>query len=323
MTKPLALAFAALLSVPAFAQQTGVAAPPESSVQDIPPVVPAVIVAAPAPVEQAPAPAAEVYGEYKPYNTTKPVLQPRTVEADPDAGVVTEVPRRANELPIGTQLRMRLNSVVDTSSTQPDTAFTGEVADPVLSDGRVVIPAQSVVEGRITQVRGGTRIHGTALIHLQVDDVLMPDGTRLQLRAQVIDTDQFQDTRIDTEGNILRKDHVGATLTAMGLTTGGAAAAGGVFGGPAGALIGAGVGAGLSTAVWLKQDRQARLPAGTQVVLGLTQPLDLTRLEYAGRPVTPRPKLAVREDAAANVSATEKPSAAVPYASQQAFVPTN
>jgi hypothetical protein len=313
MKMPIALAFAAVLVAGnAFAQQTGVSDPPET-VQDIPQPAQQAPAAVPAPIPAKPSAATEAYGEYKPFGGT-PVLRPRVQKEDPDAGIVTEVPRSANELPAGTSIRVTLESEIDTTSTQPNTPFRAQLAENIQNDGRVVIPQGSIVEGRVTQVRGGKRIRGTALIHLQMDNIVLPDGTRLPLHAQVIDTDQFNNTRIDSEGNILRKDHIGGTLAAMSLTTGGAAAAGGVIGGPAGALIGAGVGAGLGTAVWLKQDRQAHLPEGTQVVLSLTEPMDLSRMNYASAPAMPAP-------AAASVATTQAP--ATPAVSEKAFVPTN
>lgn len=314
MKMPIALAFAAVLAGNAFAQQTGVSNPPES-VQDIPQVVQLAPVAAAAPAEAAPQTkpsAAEVYGEYKPYGGA-PVLRPRTQQPDPDAGIVTEVVRRPNELPPGTSLHITLESAIDTVSTEPNTPLRAQLTENIQNDGRIVIPQGSIVEGRVTQVRGGKRIRGTALIHLQMDTVVLPDGTRLPLRAQVVDSDQFAHTRIDDEGNILRKDHVGGTLAAMSLATGGAAAAGGVIAGPAGALVGAGVGAGLGTVVWLKQDRQARLPEGTQLVLSLTEPLDLSRMNFASAPAQPVPSTPM---AAASPVA---PSGV----SETAFVPTN
>jgi hypothetical protein len=315
MKMPIALAFAAVLAGNAFAQQTGVSNPPES-VQDIPQVAQPAPVAAAAAEQTASQPkpsAAEAYSDYKPYGGT-PVLRPRVQQPDPDAGIVTEVPRRPNELPIGTSLHVTLDSAIDTISTQPNTPFRGELTENIQNDGRIVIPQGSIVEGRVTQVRGGKRIRGTALIHLQMDTIVLPDGTRLPLRAQVVDTDQYANTRIDDEGNILRKDHAGGTLAAMSLTTGGAAAAGGVIGGPAGALIGAGVGAGLGTAVWLKQDRQAHLPEGTQVVLSLTEPMDLSRMNFASAPAPTTPITATA------ASATPVAASGV---SEKAFVPTN
>ena len=321
MKPEIALALVVAVATPAFAQQTGTSRPPDAVVMDAPLPAPAAKPSAAIPVA-APAPAQEQFGEYKPYTAPGVTLRPRVEEkADPDAGIVTEVPRRANELPMGTTIRLRLNAEIATETTKPDTAFTAELADEILSNGRVVLPAGSTVEGRITQVRGGKRIHGTALIHLQAETVVLPDGSRMPLRAAVIDTDQYANTRVDDEGNILRKDHVGATLAAMSLTTGGAAAAGGVLGGAPGALIGAGVGAGLSTAWWLKQDRQTHLPQGTVVVVSLTESMQFgataNQPEFSSAPAVP--VVAAPESTA---TAAAQPAAA-PYVAPQAFVPTN
>jgi len=314
----LTLALAAVFAVPMMAQQTGVSIPPET-VEDVPQVVAQPVAKSAMPVveSQAQKPSAakeEVYGEFRPYGGT-PVLKPRVVQ-DPDAGIVIDVPRKENELPMGTQMRVRLNKDVDTTTTQAGTPFTAQVADNVAVDGKVFIPAGAVLEGRITEVRGGRRIRGTALIHLQADGIVMPDGTRLPLRAQVIDTDQSAETKTDVEGNILRKDHPKETLAVVGLAAGGAAAAGGVLAGPAGALIGAGVGAGVSTVVWLKQDRQAHLPEGTEVVLSLTEPLDFSHANFAATSSAPM----VAPSTTASV-ATVSAQPGEPYV--QAFVPTN
>ena len=50
-------------------------------------------------------------------------------------------------------------------------------------------------------------------------------------------------------------------------------AAGGVYGGVPGALIGGAIGAGVGTVVWLKQDREEELPAGTKLVFSLNAPI--------------------------------------------------
>ena len=237
----------------------------------------------------------------------------RETAANADAGIVTDVPRRPNELPTGTPLRMRLREEIATDTTPENTPFAADLSENVMSAGRVVLPAGSTVEGTITHVRGGKRFRGAALIHLQPQVIVLPDGTRMPLRAAVIDTDQYAHTRVDEEGNILRKDHVGATLAAMSLTTGGAAAAGAVLGGGVGAVVGAGVGAGVSTAWWLKQDRQTHLPKESLIVLELSEPLMIRSLvrepEFSAMP--PRESM-------------QAPVASVPtYVAPQSFVPTN
>lgn len=312
----LALVFATL---PALAQQqTGVSRPPDTQVEDLPLAAPShpAKPSAAIPETDLPAPAPDVY---KPYRGSGVTLHTRTeAPVDPDAEIVTSVPRRPNELPMGTAFRIRLRDEIATESTQSNTPFTAELAENVESSGRVVLPAGSTVEGTITQIRGGKRIRGAALIHLQAQAIILPDGTRIPLRAAVIDTDQYANTRVDEEGNILRKDHVGATLAAMSLTTGGAAAAGAVIGGGVGALVGAGVGAGLSTAWWLKQDRQTHLPKDTLIVLGLTEPLVI-------RPLVREPNFSSAPHLGSNrdgMVAADVPAASV-YAAPQSFVPTN
>jgi hypothetical protein len=195
---------------------------------------------------------------------------------DPDAGIVTYVPSRPGEVPDGTLLKAKLREGLSTLTTKPGSAFSAALTEPVMRDGRVVVPVGAVLDGRVTWVRGGKRLGGAAAIHLEPRTVTLPDGTQYALRARVIDTDRWDNTKVDSEGTILRKDRVKGTIATLGLATGGGAAAGAMIGGVPGALIGAGVGAGVSTVVWLKQDRQAELPKDLGLVFSLTQPMRVT-----------------------------------------------
>ena len=192
---------------------------------------------------------------------------------DPDAGIVTRVPGASNQLPAGAMLHIRLRQGLTTSATRPGTVFTASLIDPVERDGRVLLPAGATVEGKVTEVHGGKHSSGAASIHLQPVSVTLPDGTRYALHAQVIDSSLYRTTKVDEEGTISHKGGGKGTLAVVGLATGSGAAAGAVFGGWPGAIVGGVVGAGVSTVVWLRQDRQADLPAGTEVVLGLTSAL--------------------------------------------------
>ncbi len=281
----------------ALGQVTGVSHPdevpvttsPEGISQPIVYEVPAAVLVVPAVKErQAEEPPVVRAAMAQPALATKPVGAPvsegsvsprmedrteRTQERlheDPDAGIVTRVYGPSNQLPVGAMLKIRLRQDLATDKTIVGTSFTGALVDPVERDGRVLLPAGSTVRGRITEVHGGKRISGSASIHLEPTSVTLPDGTQYNLHAQVIDTSMYHSTKVDDEGTILRKDHAKGTLAAVGLATGAGAAAGGVFGGWPGAIVGGVVGAGISTVVWLKQDRQAALPTGTEVVFSLT-----------------------------------------------------
>lgn len=192
---------------------------------------------------------------------------------DMDGEIVTRLPGPSNQLPVGTLINTRIRETISTQTTAQGTMFTAALTDPVLRDGAVLLPAGSLVTGRVTEVHGGRRVSGPPAIHLQTLSVTLPDGTRYPLRGQVIDTGSYNHTKVDSEGTILRRDHAMATVSELGLATGAGAAAGGVIGGVPGALIGGAVGAGVGTTVWLKQDRQTQVPAQTVITFSLDQPL--------------------------------------------------
>lgn len=203
---------------------------------------------------------------------------------DPDAGIVTHVPSKAGEVPDGTLVKARLSETLSTLTTQPGTKFTAVISAPVMRDAKVIVPEGSLLEGRVTWVRGGKRIGGPAAIHLEPRTVTLPDGGQYILHARVIDTDSWDNTGVDDEGTITRKQNGKKTLGAMTLAAGGPMAAGAVIGGLPGAVIGAGVGAGVGTVIWLKQDRQAELPKDLELVFSLTEPMSTTPLSAAVAP---------------------------------------
>jgi hypothetical protein len=321
----LPLAAVLLAATPLLAQQTGVSHPPDSAVEDSSPVAPAA--SAPVRVVDAPVlvvpsaassvPALPASAPTAPLDESPAVtLQHHDLARfDPDGKVVgDDVVVNPNAIAAGTMLRAKLETEIQTATTQPGTPFRAQITEPLMHEGRVVVPSGAVLEGRVTDVRGGRRLHGPALIHLQAQTIVLPDGSRMPIHASVIDTDKFGDTRIDSEGNIVRKDHAKQTLAEFSLAAGGTAAAGGLIAGVPGALVGAGIGAGVGTVMWLKADRQTQLPPDTLLVLALDAPLPIQPLvrepEYSARPVAP---------SAAPASKTAAPVDAEP----QAFVPTS
>ena len=192
---------------------------------------------------------------------------------DPDANIVTSVAGPANQLPAGTFLKTRIGQSVSTDTTPEGTSFTASLTEPVLREGRVLLPAGSLVTGRVTEVRSGKRISGPSAIHLQPQSVTLPDGTRYKLVAQVIDTSLIHSSKVDDEGTIHSHGSSAVQKGAFALATGSGAVAGAIIAGPVGALVGAGVGAGVSTVVWLREDQHAILPANTGIVFSLLEPL--------------------------------------------------
>jgi hypothetical protein len=288
-------AAALVLVVPAFspmyAQTSGVSHPDSaviSSTDDAAPVTPRPLIAKPSAATPAIVPAttpsagsstqAVEYGPYVPYAgasaTGSSAVAP---ENDLDAMIVTEVPERDGELREGTLLKTRIRETLSTQTTMRGSSFSAELTEPIERKGRVIIPAGAILEGRVTEVRGGHRVTGAAALHLETRDILLPDGTHYVVHAQLIDTGKSE-FKVTDEGTLKRKDNVKETLVVAGGVTGAGAVAGAMLGGGVGAVVGAGIGAGVSTVLWLKEDRQGTLPKDVKLVFSLTTPMILTPL---------------------------------------------
>ena len=277
-----------LAAVPAFSQSPamGVSNPDPaviSSTDDAAPVTPRPLTTKPSAAVSTPSSTDTVYGPYVPYKgaTTAAAGTSFVSTAPPenplDAMIVTSVPERDGELREGTLLRTKMLDTLSTSSTVVGSKFTAEVTEAVERDGRVIIPIGSILDGQVTEVHGGKRISGTALLHLETRNVTLPDGTHYIVHAQLIDTGKSE-FNVDNEGTLKRKNHTKETLAVVGGVTGAGAVSGALIGGGVGALVGAGIGAGVSTVIWLKQDRQATLPTDARLVFSLTTPMILTPL---------------------------------------------
>ncbi|HEY1993597.1 MAG TPA: hypothetical protein VGG81_04265 [Edaphobacter sp.] len=289
MTLRITTAALVLAAAPVFAQTSGVSRPDSAPITSDD-VAPATSASTPAlkprpsaaiPATTAPA-TTEVYGPYVPYTGPKVAGAPvathvAPVENPEDAMIVVSVPERSGELREGTLLKTKMINTLSTESTVTGSRFTAEVTEPIERNGRVIIPVGSILEGRVTEVHGGKRISGGALLHLETSNVTLPDGTHYIVHAQVIDTGN-SDFNVSDEGTLKKKGHVKETLAVMGGVTGAGAATGAMLGGGVGAAVGAGIGAGVSSVIWLKQDRQATLPKDVQLVFSLTAPMVLTPL---------------------------------------------
>lgn len=196
--------------------------------------------------------------------------------ADPDAGIVTFVPRRPGELPQGTNIHIKLAQQLSSTETRAGMPFRGQVAKDVMLDGRVIIPQGSELRGRVQSVREGHRFGNKATIRLRPDEIVLPDGSRYTLHADVIGA-HSRNVKVDGEGAITTKSQVKKDAVEEGIGAGAGAITGAAVGGPGGAAVGTLVGVGVVTAHLIVQRPQTiNMPTDSTVVFSLTEPLDLT-----------------------------------------------
>jgi hypothetical protein len=189
---------------------------------------------------------------------------------------VSSVPTSANDLPEGTNIRVKIGDKISTRETSIGAPFRGEVMSDISKDGRVIIPAGSELKGRVAGVSQGRHFGPSATLRLRPDVVILPDGTAYHLSGQVAGSDA-PGTRMDSEGGIQPKPQTMKNVAEYGVGVGTGAIIGAYVAGPGGALAGSLVGAGVITAHLLLQHPSAAVvPKGSVVTFSLTQAMELT-----------------------------------------------
>jgi hypothetical protein len=183
----------------------------------------------------------------------------------------------AASVPEGTALKVKLETTISTFSSKVGDPFQGKISEAVVVDGKTVIPAGAMVEGRITKLNEPRRIKGKPTIGLFPEHVVMPDGQRYMLNAVLVDTD-IKGTDVNEEGQFKGAGHDRRDQIEVGGGTGAGMLVGGLIGGGPGLLIGGAIGASATTTHWLVQRRSAVLPSGTGLVLELSRPMTMSTM---------------------------------------------
>src|SRR5215470_12015838 len=170
-------------------------------------------------------------------------------------------------VPAGTALMVRLETTLATFSNRVGDPFRGSLTQPVVVDGKTLLPAGAVVEGRVTKLVEPRRISGKPTIGILPEAVILPSGERYYLDATLTDTN-IPGSDVNNEGQFKASGHDRRDT----IEQGGGTAGGMLIGG----LVGGAIGAGSTTGHWLSKHRSATLPAGTQLTLELNRPLATT-----------------------------------------------
>jgi hypothetical protein len=179
-------------------------------------------------------------------------------------------------VPAGTALMVKLDTTLATFSNKAGDPFQARLSEPVMLNGRVVIPAGAMIEGRVTRVSEPRRISGKPTIGILPEALVLPTGERFFLDATLVDTNAGRDTDVNREGEFKGSGHDRRDQLETGGGAAGGMLIGGLIGGPPGVLIGGVVGAGSTGVHWLSKHHSAVLPAGTGLTLELNRPLAMT-----------------------------------------------
>jgi len=185
-------------------------------------------------------------------------------------------------IPAGTKVPLALKHAISTKATREGDAVYAETTFPVVANDRVLIPAGTYVQGRISHVKQAGRIKGRAEVLMHFTTLIYPSGYTVFLPAAVDNAPGVDKTKIKDEEGTIRAD--GKTAENIGTVAGTAASGtviGAATGGGKGALIGAGIGGAVGTAIGLlTRGNDVKMDAGTtlEMVIQRDIPLDASRV---------------------------------------------
>jgi len=188
----------------------------------------------------------------------------------------TAAAQASSPVPAGTALMVKLETTLATFSNKAGDPFQARLTQAVVLNGKTVIPAGAVVEGRVTKVAEPRRIAGKPTIGILPEALILPTGARFFLDATLVDTNAGEGTDVNQEGQFKGSGHDRRDQLETGGGTAGGMLVGGLIGGPPGILIGGAVGATSTGVHWLSKHRSATLRAGTELTLELNRPLAMT-----------------------------------------------
>jgi len=260
-------------------QYSGVSQPPQDPIEISPDPAPAppkpaagVVAQPPEPMTPQPSSPGPVYPMPDP---GRDAVNTRASVVDPDGDMVHPRAARPGELMEGATIRVRIIDRLSSTDLSKGQTFRGQVASDVLQDGKVLIPAGSSIEGRVSNVSTGNHLGGHGSFRLKPETVTLPDGTRYDLHAYATGTPGSK-TKMGSEGSINPGSRKKKDGIEYGAVVGTGAITGAVLGGPVGALTGSLIGAGMVTTHILVDHPQATLEPGAVLLFTLTEPMNLT-----------------------------------------------
>lgn len=184
---------------------------------------------------------------------TKPSLRRRR----PAARVVTIVP-------IGTNMKVRLNETLSSKDARAGDQFSATVIDPVRF-------SEATVHGHVRSITQSGRVKGSTTMNLAFDSINTTDNRHAVMHGYITRV-YGSSGKADEEGGVKSGGRGSQTLKRAGIGAGAGAIVGAIVGGGKGAGIGLLIGgAGGAGSVAIKGSKELKLESGTEMIVHVTR----------------------------------------------------
>lgn len=177
----------------------------------------------------------------------------------------TTTRRVAPLVPIGTNLKVRLEDTLSSKDSRVGDRFTATVIDPSRFD-------EARVYGHVSSIQKSGKVKGRTSMNLAFDRVELRDGRKGTLHGYVTRVYGEGSGRADEEGGIESGSRTKQTVKRAGIGATVGAIVGGIAGGGKGAAIGLIVGgAGGAGSLAVQGSKELKLESGTEMLVRVTR----------------------------------------------------
>ena len=173
-------------------------------------------------------------------------------------------PRVVSVVPVGTNLKVRLNQTLSSKDSRIGDSFTTTVIDPARFN-------EATAHGHVSSIRKSGKIQGRTTMTLAFDSIDMPDGQKTALHGYVTRV-YGTGAKTDEEGGVQSGSRTNQTLKRGGIGAAAGAIIGGIAGGGKGAAIGLILGgAGGAGSLAVQGSKELKLDSGTEMLVHVTR----------------------------------------------------
>ena len=168
-------------------------------------------------------------------------------------------------VPVGTNLKIRLEDSLSSKDSRVGDRFTATALDPVrFNEGQVT--------GHISSIQKSGKIKGRTSMNLAFDSIRLSDGRSGTLHGYVTRVYGSDSGRADNEGGVESGSRSKQTVKRAGIGAAGGAILGAIVGGGKGAAIGLILGgAGGAGSLAVQGSKELKLESGTEMLVRVTR----------------------------------------------------
>ncbi|HEU0253335.1 MAG TPA: hypothetical protein VFR12_09915 [Pyrinomonadaceae bacterium] len=168
-------------------------------------------------------------------------------------------------VPVGTDLKVRINDTLSSKDSRVGDRFTATVIDPSRFD-------EARIHGHISSIQKSGKVKGRTSMNLAFDSVELRDGRKGVLHGYVTRVYGEGSGKADNEGGVESGSRTNQTIKRTGI----GAAVGGIIGGIAGGGKGAAIGliiggAGGAGSLAIKGSKELKIESGTEMLVHVTR----------------------------------------------------